>query len=539
MASLINIALGFNYNKGVMNTVVGDIGNLTKVSVGASNAISDLKDKTNLLKDIQGFAAVGNLVNNTIGAVKGLYKEIKGVFDFTDKYASKGDRIAKTSRMVGLSVHDYQAFASAAQHSGMSIVEMDDALKKFNVNLGKAKSGDAKSLKMFDAMLGGKKVSDFATSSDLIAGIADGYMKLSSAEQKAFVSQELFGRGGQKVSELFKDGGAALKDYVANYKAAFNEESAHAAEDFEDSLQDVTESFESMKTAIAIDLFPVFKELFASVKDFFESKDGDKLKETISDIAKVVVGFVKNNLPKIPKILDSIVGFVDIIGPGVAAFGVAVAAVLPFLSSIVAGFAGLVTVISGPVLLGIGLVVAAVALWGGVVLKIRDNWDMLKSFIVDDVWGGVKQFFNNCIDSVKNWVAMAIADFQWLWDGFKSIFVDPILNFIDALPQAFSDLWDGFKTGAMAAVSTVKDLLKSLPLVGNLFGDSNSGKGPNGGSTSPAAPSQIASAVQQSYSVTTNRFAVDFNNVPRGTNITPPPQGDFDWSRSYTLAGAV
>ncbi len=539
MASLINIALGMSFNKGVLNAVVGDFNKVQTSSNGASKSVKGFGDSLTKIGHVQSLAAAGNILNSVMGSLKGFKAEFDKQFNVLSDFTVAGDRIAKTSRLVGLSVHDYQAFSSAAQHSGMSIDEMDNALKRFNVNLGKAKSGDAKSLKMFDAILGGKSVSDFATSSDLIAGIADGYMKLSSAEQKSFVSQELFGKGCQKISELFKDGGESLKQYVNGYDAAFSEDGASKAEQFNDSLQDMRETIYSVKVSVAQELFPAFRELFDSVKDFFKSSDGDEFKKSLRSVGLEIAGIVKDLLPAVPKILKGILSVVNFIGPKVTLIGGIVGSMIPMFVSLGLGLSAITGVAASTLVPVLGLVVAAVALWGSVIKDVYDNWDMLKSFIVDDVWGGIKQFFNNCIDSVKNWVAMAIADFQWLWDGFKSIFVDPILNFIDALPQAFSDLWDGFKTGAMAAVSTVKDLLKRLPLVGNLFGDSNSGNGPNGGSTSPAAPSQIASAVQQSYSVTTNRFAVDFNNVPRGTNITPPPQGDFDWSRSYTLAGAV
>lgn len=547
MASLINVALGFNYNKGIMNTVVGDIGNLTNVSAGATKAVTDLSSKMSLLQKVQGLAAVGNLVSNITSSVKGLAGEVKVIFDFAGKYASRGDKIAKTSRLVGLSVHDYQAFSSAAQHSGMSVEEMDNAFKRFNVTLGKAKSGDANSLKMFDAILGGKSVKDFSNSSDLLASIADGYTKLSSAEQKAFVTQELFGRGSQKISELFKDGGDSLKDYLKNYKAAFNDDSAKSAELFDDTLQDAAESFESMKTSVAVGLFPIFTELFDSVKDFFNSKDSDEFKKEISEIAKVAVGFVKDSLPKIPKVLGIIVSIMDLIGPKWSVALTAFVAAIPFLISIGACIGSVASLLSGPVLLGVGLVVSAVALWGNVVMKVLDNWDMLKSFIVDDVWGAIKQFFSDCIDAVTDWVNMFVEDVKWLWNGFKSIFIDPFVVFFTSLPDMMSDLWQGFKDGVSqigsfiyntffgsiaSAINGAKDLLRSLPIVGGLFADS--GAGANVG-----AQSQIATAVQQSYSTTTNRFAVDFQNMPQGVRVTPPDQGDFDWSRSYTLAGAV
>ena len=35
----------------------------------------------------------------------------------------------------------------------------------------------------------------------------------------------------------------------------------------------------------------------------------------------------------------------------------------------------------------------------------------------------------------------------------------------------------------------------------------------------------------------TNRFSVDFKNVPRGVKVTPPKTGDFDFSFGSVLGG--
>jgi hypothetical protein len=45
--------------------------------------------------------------------------------------------------------------------------------------------------------------------------------------------------------------------------------------------------------------------------------------------------------------------------------------------------------------------------------------------------------------------------------------------------------------------------------------------------------------VQQKSTTTTNRFSVDFKNMPRGVKVQAPKQGDFDYSYGYVLDGGV
>lgn len=565
MANSIFAQLGFNFNKSTVTNTVNAVNVVKDSIISIGPVFSSIEKKLDVSSHITKWIGLGNAISGAFGGVKSIVTsvagDIKKIYDFVDGYAQKGDKVAKTSRLVGLSVKDYQALSSAAMDSGMSVEAMDSALKKFNVNLGKARDGDKKLLQSFSVSLFGEdadseRLKGLKNNREVLIALASSFSKLQSSEQKALVSSELFGKSGLQMSEILSQGGESLEKFLNAYDKGFSEEGASNAEAFTHEFQKMYEEFEQIKMSVAMDLFPVFKDLFTAVSDMLHGGSGDELKKQFKELGESVGKFVKDLLPRIPRILDTIIAIVDALSPEVIVAGGVVLSILPAVAQIVTGLIVMKPLIS---IIGAGLstiatwgssfvlaIKASVAILGGtffaalggvlvlfaeiayIVKQFYDNWDMWCSFVNHEL-----------TDAVNDWVYMFVEDVKWLWGGFKSIFVDPILNFIDALPQAFSDLWDGFKTGAMAAVSTVKDLLKSLPLVGNLFGDSNSVNDPNGVSTSPAAPSQIASAVQQSYSVTTNRFAVDFNNVPRGTNITPPPQGDFDWSRSYTLAGAV
>ena len=556
MANSLLVQLGFSADK---QSITGTISGIGKID----SAISDLHKK---IKQTFAIAAVHTFASG----IKTLGNSIKTAFsksyNFAEEFAESGDKIAKTSRLVGLSVKDYQAFSSAAQHAGMSTEEMDGALKKFNVNLGKARSGDKASLKMFDAILGGKSISSFKDSTSLIAAIADGYQKLGSAEQKAFVSQELFGKSGLKMSELLSQGDEGIKKLIEDFEShggGFSEEGAKNAEAFDDALQDMRETVNSLKISVAQELFPTFIDLFKTVQTFIKD-NREEIIPIIKEIFGQTAGLVKSLLPRIPAILNMVLSAVRAIGPGTIVFVTGFISLLPAIGKIIFGlsqmgpilkfvvvgvksvatwgwaianaFKIIAAVIGGPTLAMIGLVVAAVVSWGIAIKSIYDNWNLVGD-AVEWVWTTIKE------------------SLEWWWNGFKSLFVDPVWNFFQALPGAISSLVDGFLDGFKTigqmvyelggkiydtivgsvkdAWSAAKGVLSNIPFVGKLFDDS---KSPDASSSSSLGAT-VAQAVSESHTTTTSRFAVDFKNMPRGVQVTAPDHGDFDYSRGYVLAG--
>lgn len=554
--AILNVTLNLLSNNSFVKAA-GDI-KFVNSSLNATNGILDsIAKKEDRLKKIQIFSGLSTISTNVFSSLKSISDSVERTIGKVGEFASQGDRISKTSRLVGLSVKDYQAFDQAARHAGISTEEMDGALKRFNVNLGKAKSGDSKAFKIFDSILGGQDLSKFKDSTSLLKAVADGYSKLSTAEEKAFVSQELFGRSGLKMSELLGEGGEKLQKNLDSGYTGFSEQGAKDAEAFNDALQDMNGTINSIKISVMEGLFPIFTDLFKTVQGFVK-ENGSEIKKHVLTIFGSVSNLVKSLLPKIPSILESVINIIDVIGPWIPAIGAGIIALLPAISQIVIGImaikpviGGIAAAISGPILGGIALVVAAVVSWGIAIKSIYDNWDMLKSFIVDDVGGAIIDFGNKFI-SVAGWI----------WNGFKSIFIDPWINFFKALPDAISDLWEGFKTGiseignllydtfigsVKSAISGIKSIVKSIPFFDKIFGDNDKPLLPNISSAS-AAPgsssssysslgSSVAQAVRESHTTTTSRFAVDFTNMPRGVQVTPPAHGDFDWSRGYVLGG--
>lgn len=553
MANTISTTIDFSLKKDSLGKLKTDFHVLDGV-------VDKLKVKFDGLKNVWndlGNSKMANRVSNLkagFEALGGITAKVKAGFEqafgFVESYAATGDRIAKTSRLLGMSAKEYQAFSSAASHAGMATAEMDVALRKLAVNVGKARAGDAAAKKMFSALLP-KDLSAYKTNAELISALSDSYTKLSNAEQKAFVSNSLFGESGLKMSELLSGGGEGIRKLLDDFEAhggGFSEEGARNAEAFNDELQNMKETFDSLRVSVAQELFPVFTEMFGKVGEVIR-ENGPKIKELLTGLAGIVAGIAS----ALPKILDIVGKIFDFLGPFVVViagilgvmgsiFGAVVSLVAP-VAVLVASFGGILASLApvaaalAPILAIIVAIVAGVVAWVSVIKEIYDNWDMLCSFIVDDVWGAIKD----------------------VGGALYSLFIEPFVNFFKVLPGAVSDLVDQFFVGisriaemisrlasgiydaivgaVRGAWDSVKSFMSSLPVVGGLF-DGEPAESVSSGAAGNLSAG-VGKMVESSSSTTTHRFAVDFTGMPKGVTVTPPDSGDFDWSRGYTLAGGV
>lgn len=565
---LLNFSFAFKFDNAAIKVFKQNLAHVNQTVKVTTNLFDGLRGKLKLFERIQSLASYSTLISNSVSALKSLGTGFKNAVGWAGAYADQGDKIAKTSRLVGLSVKDFQALDSAARHAGMGSEEMTAALRKLNVNLFKARSGDAAALKPFESLLP-KSLSEYKSNAEVIQALAGSYSKLESAEQRAFVSQSLFGEGGLKMSELLSQGEESLKKYIDEYDAAFSEDGAKNAEAFNDSLQDMKESVNVLKMSLAQELFPVFTEMFGSVRKFFKSDEG---KKKMAGLKSAIVDFVKNILPKIPAILDNVLSILNKTGPSVFIIVSAFAAVLPFVAQLFLGLAAmgkpLLGIVSGvkslvPVILKgivypfkalfalvggtglatIGLFVAAIVVWGKVIYDIYKNWDMLVSFVTHEVKDGILGFFSDLWEGIK-YVGSA------LYDNF----VAPFVNFFKTIPE----LWESFKDGVGAVAEMFADLgekiydaifgsvrkawtaakgfLSTLPIVGGLFGEDSPESVASAGASADLS-THVGEMVRSTNTTTTNRFSVDFRNMPRGVTVTPPANGDFDFSRGYVFGG--
>ncbi len=496
--------LNFRTNKATLGSTNQDVKSLRENITGIGTSFQKVHGELTKFANSQKWMNITQLSQNVLGGVVNVAGNIKKAFttayNFMDEFASEGDRVAKTARLIGMSVKDFQAFSFAAERSGVSLEQFNSGMQRFSVTLGKARSGDKTANQMLSALLP-KELNAYKSERELLLDLSDSYTKLSES-QRNFVSQSIFGRSGIQFGEMLAGGSAGVETLLQRFDelgGGFGEDAAKGAETFKDSLADMNVTLNSMRVLVGSELLPVFNEMFGEITKYFVS-NRTEIQKVLKDFGSQFVQGIKKLIPMIPVVIDgvkTVFGYVsdivEFLGPIKTILGVAI---LGSLGSIIGVVTSLVGLIGGPAVAAIAACAVGLTAWISVISDIRSNWEMLSSFVVE---------------SVDKWFEAFYGIFDFISDGFE----DAIGN--------------GIARG-------VRKAIKSVPVLGNMiFSDVDFGstEGDIGGEFEKMVQTQ------QKSTTTTNRFSVDFKNVPRGVKVTAPKSGDFDYSYGRVLEGGV
>ncbi len=107
MANKIISFLGFKIDNGVLKSVVGGLNDVRTSSIRAALGINDITRNLKKMADIQSVAALSMAFKNTANSIKSAVSGISQAYKKIVDLAGEGDRIAKTSKMLGLGVEEY------------------------------------------------------------------------------------------------------------------------------------------------------------------------------------------------------------------------------------------------------------------------------------------------------------------------------------------------------------------------------------------------------------------------------------------------
>ena len=495
----INTILSFA-TKGV-GGVTNDMKSVVSGVNGATSAVDKLSAK---ISSIQKGVAFQSVVT-AAGAVKDAFSAVtdtvsgavSAVYGMAASQAAAADAIGKTSALLGMQVGELQAIRSAGQHAGMSVESIDSAMQKFSVNIGRAAAGEKHQLDLMNALGVATRNADgsLRNQTDLLMDVADAYSKLSNTQDRNRVSQELFGRSAVQMSALLKDGSSGIRAAVEQYEktnAGYTAEQTQQAEAFNDQLQTMREYIGGVQKDLFFALVPAFTKLFDGVSKFVDA-NRPKIDSIVSSLSDQLPSLIQDITDALPTILSG----VSMIASGVSTVVDFTGPWVPILSA-----AG-VLIAAAPILGIVALAGAGIAAWGVAIKSVYDNFDMLKSFVVDDVFGafksGIAQVANDFFEM-----------FATIADGVAKL---PVIG--EKLAGGTGDWWRAqkFDTGSFATVDS-----QAIPM-----GESN-----------------VAEATGTTATASSSSLTVDFRGVPRGTKITPSKDfdyGNIDYSAGYAFGG--
>ena len=125
--------LNFRTNKANLGSTNQEVKSLKENITGIGDSFKKVHGGLTKFAHSQKWMNITSLTQGVIGGVSGVAKNLKTAFattfNFMDQFAAEGDKVAKSARIVGLSVKDYQAFAFAAERSGMALQTFDSGIK--------------------------------------------------------------------------------------------------------------------------------------------------------------------------------------------------------------------------------------------------------------------------------------------------------------------------------------------------------------------------------------------------------------------------
>ena len=185
-------------------------------------------------------------------AVAGTGALVKGIYDAASATAAYGDNIDKMSQKIGLSSDAYQEWDFIAQHSGTSMESLKTSMVKLST--AAANGSDA-----FQKLGISAEDAQSMSREELWNKTVMALTSVEDETERARIAQELFGKGATEMGALLNTSAAdleAMRQQAHDLGIVMSEEDVKASAAFQDSLQNMTQSFDGLKNRMIADFLP-------------------------------------------------------------------------------------------------------------------------------------------------------------------------------------------------------------------------------------------------------------------------------------------
>lgn len=212
---------------------------------------------------------------------------VTGVIAITKQAIDAADRINDISKRLGVSTEALSAWGYAAQQSGTDLEALNIGLTRFTRNVAAALDSGSRQGEIFAAL--GISVKDAAGNlrsvEDLVPEVAEAFKDLNNATLESALAQELFGKSGTQLLQFLNLGSSGLDEMAqkaAELGIVISKDTAEAADEFNDQLNDLKTLVGGLGTQIASELLPDLIELVAQFKEIV--KEGSLVDNIVSAV---------------------------------------------------------------------------------------------------------------------------------------------------------------------------------------------------------------------------------------------------------------
>lgn len=431
---------------------------------------------------------------------------VTGVVKMASDTAQLGDEIDKQSQKLGLSAEAYQEWAFIMEHSGSDIDKMSTSMKK----LAEAATDPSEAVTAAFQKIG-MSMNEVAGMSqeELFSATITALQGMESSTERTAIANDLLGKSAMDLGALLNTSAAdteAMRQQVHELGGVLSDDAVKNSAAFQDSLQNLTVSFDGIKNGIASDFLPSLTTMMDGITGVLTGSDEgvtafmeglqeftatvgdtvDNLRDRLGGIAGVLLSAITDNLPSIlglgvdivmeladgitdalPQIADASVeivtqlvdGLLDIL-PRLMASGVdvvvslanGIAKALPTL--VPAAVQAVTAIVQGlsdslPDIIGAALTLVS-ALADGLIAALPELMGALPNII--------SSLVNGLLSSIPEIIETGIKLFTALVDALPDI----INGIVEVLPQIVTSITSAFMEHAPEIMAAGFDLLTAL-----------------------------------------------------------------------------
>ena len=264
----------------------------------ASNEAGSFGDK---LKGALGTA--GKVGAATIGAVAAGTTALTGaMISGAKETAAYGDDIDKMSQKMGLSAEAYQEWDAILQHSGSSIGALQGGMR----TLSNAVTNGSKA---FDKLgISQDKVASMSNE-ELFGETITALQNMEDETERARVAQELFGKGAMELGPLLNTSAEdteAMRQRVHELGGVMSDDAVKASAAFQDSLQDMTTSFDGLKRKMLTGFMPSLTTVMDGITELFSGNSENGI-AIVSEGVQSMVDQISDKMPAVIEVGSEIV----------------------------------------------------------------------------------------------------------------------------------------------------------------------------------------------------------------------------------------
>ncbi|MBQ6721524.1 MAG: hypothetical protein IJQ88_05090 [Clostridia bacterium] len=303
----------------IVPSMEGSQGEMTKQLTSAGEEAGEKAGKESGSKFTSGFGEGAKkgakvMAAAVTAAIAGTGAMVKGIYDAASATAAYGDNIDKMSQKIGLSSDAYQEWDFIAQHSGTSM----ESLKMSMTRLSTAAADGSEA---FEKLGISTEQAQSMSREELWNASIMALTGIEDETERARIAQELFGRGATEMGALLNTSAediAAMRQQAHDLGIVMSEEDVKASAAFQDSLQNMTQTFDGLKNRMMADFLPGITTVMDGLTQIFAGdseggvaliKEGiasisDKIKEVLptlietgGEILKAILGAITENLP--------------------------------------------------------------------------------------------------------------------------------------------------------------------------------------------------------------------------------------------------